>query len=496
MAGTSSRQFDHGKTVNCRGQLADGKNESTRIAVDMTAKSFLCLCPPKKIESDGSSRGRRPENAGEVRAPLEALDFGGKMKTIVCLPGGGIAVEGTGSRPEVVVVGPIMAVLSGAIQNYAYLVRKYLLGELGLPKSASLEAIRQSSPVSDATLLCKLYQQMGTGMLAKLRGRFGFCLYDSTTVKVLAARDPTGAVGLVQGQTKEGALFIASGSVRPEGALNVVDIQPGKYKYGWHAAPRKFATPLVAMENRAAVATDAAAAALAGIAVKEKRPPPAVDWREEPDRGSPDRSLESCPSSGELCSGRDSSGQMERRKLSIAPPLQAVQNCHEDLSVGWGRARDVAPEWCGDSTAEQRGHRLARSIVKFYDALAAAVGVDRDPEGIGTAAGLGTQAATKAPHSRDGSVADSNASDQSSLTGFSVSDEGERVESPLRYTPESGDGSMPELLTFNGGDCSATTCFSPKGLLSGGGVMGLRSTLRGPSAHGESSCPKVRWSFV
>lgn len=45
--------------------------------------------------------------------------------------------------------------------------------------------------------------------------------------RVLAARDHTGAVPLLEGRTAAGSLIIACGTFLPEGVHQMVDIQPG-----------------------------------------------------------------------------------------------------------------------------------------------------------------------------------------------------------------------------------------------------------------------------
>jgi hypothetical protein len=47
-------------------------------------------------------------------------------------------------------------------------------------------------------------------------------------VRVLAARDHSGAVPLLEGRTAAGSLIIACGTFLPEGVYQMVDIQPGK----------------------------------------------------------------------------------------------------------------------------------------------------------------------------------------------------------------------------------------------------------------------------
>ena len=65
-------------------------------------------------------------------------------------------------------------------------------------------------------------------MLGRLNGHFAFCLYDSKQARVLAARDPSGEIPLVEGRTPAGSLIIACGTFMPEGAYDIVEIGPGE----------------------------------------------------------------------------------------------------------------------------------------------------------------------------------------------------------------------------------------------------------------------------
>lgn len=116
--------------------------------------------------------------------------------------------------------------------------------------------------------MSKLYTQMGTGMISKLRGHFSFCIYDATTVRVLAARDSSGLIPLVQGKLSDNSLFIASGDCYPRDAHSVTEIPPGYYKYGWHAGAVKFANSETEARHSAELASSAADVALAGLFCK------------------------------------------------------------------------------------------------------------------------------------------------------------------------------------------------------------------------------------
>lgn len=228
--------------------------------------AFVCLCRSGTLDLEPGT----DSSTNDVRRALQELDFEDPGKLVICLDGGGIAASGLGKTPELAVVGSFIAVLCGSLSNYAYLVRKYCLEELGLPSTVSLEAVRERTPIREAALLCKLYDRLGTGMLTKLRGKFAFCIYDSMSKRALAARDASGAVSLVHGRTDDGFNFVASGEYRPPGTVEVSEIGPGRYVYGL-GAEQKFCNPEEEVVKFAAEATSAAMAALKGIKLDNTR---------------------------------------------------------------------------------------------------------------------------------------------------------------------------------------------------------------------------------
>jgi len=232
--------------------------------------AFLCVCPEKSLEFGADEKLHRSAKEQFVRGVLESVNLGSGNKAILTLPGGGIAVQHSDAAPKIAIdpSSSTLGVLTGHIQNYSYLVKKYLQLELHLPQNVTLEAIRERMPVTETELLCKMYSQMGTGMISKLRGHFSFCIYDATTVRVLAARDCSGSVPLLQGKLSDNSLFIASGDTYPGDAREVEDIPPGHYKYGWHASSMKFANPESEARHSAEEASSAADAALAGLFCK------------------------------------------------------------------------------------------------------------------------------------------------------------------------------------------------------------------------------------
>ena len=200
--------------------------------------AFVCLCRPDTLDLEPCT----DSSTDDVRRALQELDCEDPGKLVICLDGGGIAASRLGKTPELVVVGTFITVLCGSLSNYAYLVRKFCLEELGLPSTVSLEAVRERTPIRETALLCKLYDRLGTGMLTKLRGKFTFCVYDSMYKRAFAAWDTSEAVSLVCGRTDDGFNFVASGEYRPPGAVKVSEIGPGRYVYSL-GAEQKFCYP-------------------------------------------------------------------------------------------------------------------------------------------------------------------------------------------------------------------------------------------------------------
>lgn len=273
--------------------------------------AFVCLCRKRRPDVatvEGLVRSDDDRETESLRSALNDVDFEDEepRKLVVCLPGGGVAASGLGAPPsaaEVSVVGPLLAVLNGSLANYAYLVRKFCLAELGLPAGISLEAVRERTPIRESALLAKLYERLGTGMLTKLRGGFAFCIYDSAIGRVLAARDPTGTVDLSAGSTRDGSVFVASGGPMPCEPAAVEIVPPGHYMYGFGdedgGGPQRYCSPQMEVDAFAAAANSAAAAALAGLSL-------------DPSAGDRTRSLDLGPR--RRSSSGDSKGSSRRRR--------------------------------------------------------------------------------------------------------------------------------------------------------------------------------------
>lgn len=262
-------------------------DDETKMTLPVTPSNsvggrFVFLCPPKSVDFGEDGHVTRGDPRDRLQRELEELPFGSDSTQFAHLPGGALAQVPCDPRgPDAHSYGSehgVMAAFRGSLENYAYLVKKYC-AEYEDCKSVAwkgLNEIKAASPVSVATLLCRMYNVLGKEMPAKLRGEFALVCYDSRLVRVLAVRDPSGAIPLEHGRCPNGTLVVASGVALPAGS-EVRAMPAGYYKYGWYSKPLKYANELEAVQRSANDATSAALKALAGIrkptgkALKPKR---------------------------------------------------------------------------------------------------------------------------------------------------------------------------------------------------------------------------------
>eukprot|EP00210_Caulerpa_lentillifera_P003901 g3727.t1 len=314
--------------------------------------SFLCVCPEKSLEFGSDSKLHRGSKEQYIRGVLESISFGkDATKTVMTLPGGGIVIKNVEDSPVKITIDEFSSTLSaltGTLQNYAYLVKKYVQVELNLPQNVTLEAIRERKPISEAELLCKLYSQMGTGMVSKLRGQFSFCIYDATTVRVLAGRDCSGTYPLFQGKLSDNSLFIASHENYPTDAHQVEEIPAGCYKYGWHAGPIRFANPESEVRHTAEEASSAADAALAGLFCKTMtdKQQSSVGRRFSLDSHKPQRGK-----SGSRRTSLDNSQQtIKTHRLSLDSAVSSTNNNHNHTNNNNKTRADNDTWWRSNTT--------------------------------------------------------------------------------------------------------------------------------------------------
>mmetsp|Transcript_9658 Transcript_9658/g.23980 ORF Transcript_9658/g.23980 Transcript_9658/m.23980 type:complete len:400 (-) Transcript_9658:1135-2334(-) len=235
---------------------------------------FVVVCVPKSLELGGDHHLHRATKAQELKEELEHLVSGhtgeGASQAAVrnvFQEGGGIAAIGCSEEVVIASVGDAIAVFQGQLKNLEQLVAAHhptashyfittvtdhscrTVEETPL-EGADAEGVLAKSPPKPslmptpvmpnaAEMVLHLYASMGIAMLMHLRGRFSFALYDAKQMRVLAARDGGGSIPLLQAHTQRDSLVIASRPDLVQGCKEVIDFQPGFFKYGWHAEPRR-----------------------------------------------------------------------------------------------------------------------------------------------------------------------------------------------------------------------------------------------------------------
>ncbi|KAK9829562.1 hypothetical protein WJX72_006511 [[Myrmecia] bisecta] len=229
----------------------------------MGGSSFVLVCPPKTLTWDRN----RLCAAASVNVPTlsEYIEADTADWPVTSLPGAAVVVE-PGDAQTAVLDG-CFAVFKGKLDNYAYLVKKYLLSkveETELVQDVTLDHIKTAAPIQEAELICELYLELGASLVPKLRGSFSFVCYDSKLVRVLAARSNGSPYPLQQAKALDGSLVLLSGPV-PVRCHSVHEIGEGFMKFGWSAEPLRYAPCQEDIQAGVAAASAAVAKALQGI---------------------------------------------------------------------------------------------------------------------------------------------------------------------------------------------------------------------------------------
>lgn len=185
----------------------------------------MAICPKKEVELGADRLIHRALHAEELKQEIEFPCSKAVSNQYALMCGGALRAINPNSSMTMAEMETCAAVFKGNLFNKADL---------------ALQLVGCPPQLNEAQLLLHLYAAKGLDMLGMLQGQYAFCLYDSKQARVFAARDHSGAVPLLEGRTAAGSLIIACGTFLPEGVHQMVDIQPGQYKYGWHALPRDF----------------------------------------------------------------------------------------------------------------------------------------------------------------------------------------------------------------------------------------------------------------
>lgn len=195
--------------------------------------TFVVVVQEKVLAFGDGDDVHRDMKDEQLRSEL-ATAAAGSGAEAMCQPGGGCVVLAGGVGVAAAVHGTSLCVFQGTLNN---------LEEL----SAAYGPIREDEPaqgpahLTPAELVIHMYAKAGMELLAQLHGSFTFVLYESKMCRVLAARDGRGGhVPLWEARTRHGSLILATGTQPLEGCTELVALQPGFFKYGWHATPRLY----------------------------------------------------------------------------------------------------------------------------------------------------------------------------------------------------------------------------------------------------------------
>ena len=252
------------------------KGASEHLSVH--APRFTVLCRSQTLRVNSSGRASRDTAAKDLHDALSALEF---QKSSRAVEGGGVAIS-VGPAIQAFTDNEVIVSFCGHLTNVDYLAWR-----LFSPEGRRGEAITQSPLLAasklvggrcyEAELICHMYKAFGTKSLPKLRGRFSFACFDSRSVRVFAARDPSGTYPLMYGRDVDGTVVIANfdsanamfRSVRSS-KLNVVPA--GCFIYGHRRiTPQRYANDEAVSQIEAAAAADAAANALRGLTIISRK---------------------------------------------------------------------------------------------------------------------------------------------------------------------------------------------------------------------------------
>ncbi|GBG60753.1 hypothetical protein CBR_g12491 [Chara braunii] len=94
----------------------------------------------------------------------------------------------------------------------------------------------------EAELVLRMYEHLNPeNMLRFLRGRFAFALYDSTKMRLFAARDGSGSFPLYVGDDEDGGLYVINNlHISVAGVANFEEVAPGNFVLGVGKGLRQF----------------------------------------------------------------------------------------------------------------------------------------------------------------------------------------------------------------------------------------------------------------
>lgn len=235
---------------------------------------FMCVVPPKQLRVNNAGQAVRASSNGALDEALSALEFQKSSQTV---DGGGVAIS-VGPAIQAFTDNDVIVSFCGHLTNVDYLAWRLFSPEGRRGDRITQSPLEAASKLIggrcyEAELICHMYKTFGTKALPKLRGQFSFTCFDARSVRVFAARDPSGTYPLLYGRDAEGTVvvsnFESAKEILSNGDLGLVPA--GCFIYGHRGiSPQRYAKDEAASQKEAAAAADAAANALRGLKVGRK----------------------------------------------------------------------------------------------------------------------------------------------------------------------------------------------------------------------------------
>ena len=272
------------------------------------------MSPPKqtlRVNPYGVASRAEPNTA--LDDALSALEF---QTSSTSADGGGVAIS-VGPAIQAFTDNEIIVSFCGHLTNVDYLAWRLFSAEgrrgdaLSRQHKSLLEAASAliGGRCYEAELVCHMYKAFGTKALPKLRGQFSFVCFDARSVRVFAARDPSGTYPLLYGRDESGAVVVANfesaermfeigqraldddapaTTAKPPRRL-LKPVPAGCFIYGHRGIePQRFAKDEASAKKQASKTSDAVANALRGLRVSRR----SLDARARPADSNRRRSMD------------------------------------------------------------------------------------------------------------------------------------------------------------------------------------------------------------
>lgn len=290
---------------------------------------FMCVVPPKQLRVNNAGQAVRASSNGALDDALAALEFQKSSQTV---DGGGVAIS-VGPAIQAFTDNDVIVSFCGHLTNVDYLAWRLFSPEGRRGDRITQSPLEAASKLIggrcyEAELICHMYKTFGTKSLPKLRGQFSFACFDARSVRVFAARDPSGTYPLLYGRDAEGTVVVANFESAKDILSNGVigSVPAGCFIYGHRGiSPQRYAKDEAVSQMEAAAAADAAANALRGLKVGRKSMDSSEDGRRRSLDANDSVNVGSHRSSGEWSRQNRGNSRLPWRKGGESTSVEKLQ---------------------------------------------------------------------------------------------------------------------------------------------------------------------------